>query len=350
MAFDPIQEDCLRLILGSMKREHVYPLENGPYVNSRIKLFHENPDALIANDADRAFHLIARATEQLDYQLPFVLDDAEADTMTEAVEALLEEASSLDPDNWDARRMLAAVRLPSVDEYYRYLDEHADEVFSSYAAAVEGASDAYAREYASDLARRPYLRWMAALASKALIAGHYTRALEAAERSLSIAPDDPADIRLTAMYAAAKLERGADEIDRLDAPATFMFPGRPGMRAWGILARIALAYKGLDMQAADRAVDELFEAYAGTAYVLYNQTEFPDGTFARVNVQPGSDDELALAVSEATPLLQEGAGAPDSASLAAWLAEHPRVRLEMERANGARRRIAPRKRGPEDEN
>ncbi len=350
MAFDPVQEDCLRLILSAMKRERVYPLENGPYVNSRIKMFEQDPDSLIENDADRAFHLVVRATELLDYQLPFVLSDAKADEMLAQAEALLAEAASLDPGNWDAQRMLAALHMPGADDYYRYLDEHADEVLASYTEAVESASDAYSREYASDLARRPYLRWLASLASKALIAGHYGRSLDAAMKSLSLAPDDPADVRLTALYALAKLERGADEIDRLCAASPIALYPRPRMVAWELIARLSIAYKELDAAAADRCVDDIFSAYPGAARVLYQQTEFPDGIFSRVNTLSGSDDELALAISEATPLLQEGAGAPDAASFAVWLAEHPRVQLDMDGADRARRRTAPHRPRPEDDN
>lgn len=356
MAFDPIQEDCLRLVLSSMKREHVYPLENGPYVTSRIDAYRYDPDALIDTDADRAFHLVVRAAEIIDYTLPFVADDAEADAMLAQGEALLEEAVSLDPQCWDAERMLAAVRLPSVDDYCTYLNENVGRVLEAYEKTVASADNAYDREFASDLARRPYLRWLAASASKALIAGRYHDALKTAMRSLDIAPDDPADVRLTAALACAKLERDASEIDRLDVSGMERQPSRRGARrtprtnAWIALARIATAYKELDWDTASRGVEELFSAYSGAAHVLDQQTEFPDGTFARVNVVPGSDDELALAVSEATPLLQEGVGAPDDASLAVWLAEHPCVRMEMDRLDRAQARALHRHRRPEDDN
>ncbi|MFR7797743.1 MAG: hypothetical protein ACLU37_06215 [Collinsella sp.] len=51
------------------------------------------------------------------------------------------------------------------------------------------------------------------------------------------------------------------------------------------------------------------------AEALYFQTEFPDGVYARVNVASGSTDELVLALSEATPVLQEGLGAPTTPAL-----------------------------------
>ena len=59
-----------------------------------------------------------------------------------------------------------------------------------------------------------------------------------------------------------------------------------------------------------------------------------------MNVVPGSEDELILALSEATPLLQEGIGAPDNAGLAVWVATHDLVQGALERSDrraGARR-------------
>ena len=70
-------------------------------------------------------------------------------------------------------------------------------------------------------------------------------------------------------------------------------------------------------------------SYPHPAQALYFQAEFPDGVFSRVHVQPGSDDELILALSEATPLLQEGMGTPDAASFAIWVAEHELVQAAL---------------------
>ena len=44
----------------------------------------------------------------------------------------------------------------------------------------------------------------------------------------------------------------------------------------------------------------------------------------------GSTDELVLALSEATPVLQEGLGAPDNASFAAWVATNDIVRSQID--------------------
>ena len=51
-------------------------------------------DTLPQTDADRAFHLVVRATELLDYRLPFV-GDAQAETLSAQARSLLDEAVSL---------------------------------------------------------------------------------------------------------------------------------------------------------------------------------------------------------------------------------------------------------------
>ena len=75
--------------------------------------------------------------------------------------------------------------------------------------------------------------------------------------------------------------------------------------------------------------------------------DLPDGVektlLFRLAVAEGSIDELVLALSEATPLLQEGLGAPDNASFAAWVATNDLVRGEIdERTLRAAERNMPR--------
>ena len=74
----------------------------------------------------------------------------------------------------------------------------------------------------------------------------------------------------------------------------------------------------------------LLRTYPHTSQALFYQAEFPDGLYARVNVMPGSQDELILAISEATPLLQEGLGAPENAGFAVWLANHELVQSALD--------------------
>ena len=340
MAFDPIQEDCLRLILEAMRRERVYPLNNAIFIERGMEQFREDPAKLIACDRDRSFHLMAKATEILDYRIPFLTDEAEIDRQEERAEHYLHEAIELDASNWDAKRMLAALDAESNDEYVSYLLDNRAAVERDLAATVEATNDAYTREYASDLARRPLERWLAALASRAVISGQYRLALTVAEESLAFAPTDPADIRHAGMLALAKLEGNHQDIKQYRSRHAIAYGIAGPLRrrhhaaekspdAWTLLTEISAAYRAFDYTSAERYLHQLMRVYPGAAEPLYYQAEFPDGIFARVNVVPGSQDELILAISEATPLLQEGIGTPDNACFASWIANHEMVRRAL---------------------
>ena len=346
MAFDPIQEDCLRLTLETLRREHVYPLENEAVVQRCMDAYHSDPAQLIVHDRDRSFHLVAAATEAVDYRAPFIADDAEAERVTVQAEHQLQEACELDPLNWDAKRMLAALSAASNDEYVAYLIEHRPEVERDLARMRAEATDPYDREFALDLGQRPYLRWLGTLASHALIAGKYRLALSCAEDCLKAAPDDPGEVRHTAELALAKLEATREDLAQFRRThAAAYLPPIPFRRrqakpertpdAWSIIAELACAYHDLDFAGATRSLRTLMKTYPRSAQPLYYQAEFPEGVFARVHVLPGSEDELILALSEATPLLQEGLGAPDNASLATWIATHPLVQEELSSLDAA---------------
>ena len=180
------------------------------------------------------------------------------------------------------------------------------------------------------------------LASRLFIAGQYRMALMCAEEGLRAYPLDMAGIRHTGMLALAKLEVAPDELKRYRArhAAAYQLAGKSASRrtqpgghapdAWSLIAQMSLAYRSFDMAGATTALRTLMRVYPRSAQSLYFQAEFPDGVFSRVNVQPGSEDELVLALSEATPLLQEGMGTPDSASFALWIAEHDLVQRSLD--------------------
>ena len=169
MAFDPIQEDCHRLVLEALRRDNI-PLTDGAAVERLMEQFTRNPAPLIVHDRDRAEHLIAKVVEAVDYRIPFIPDDAQAEQEEAAAENMLREAAALDPANWDAQRMLTALTAESNEEYVQYLVSKCDEVEHDLALKIASAQDPYEREAAGDLARRPYLRWLAALASRASLA------------------------------------------------------------------------------------------------------------------------------------------------------------------------------------
>ena len=62
MAFDPIQEDCHRLVLEALRRDNI-PLTDGAAVERLMEQFTRNPAPLIVHDRDRAGHLIAKVVE-----------------------------------------------------------------------------------------------------------------------------------------------------------------------------------------------------------------------------------------------------------------------------------------------
>ena len=345
MAFDPVQEDCMRLVLASMKRERVYPLENATFVARCMRAYEKDPASLIKTDADRSFHLVAKATEIADYRLPFLSDEDEMDRLSLQVESYLDEATGLDPKNWDAQRMLAAVKAPTNDAYVGYLLDNRALVRQDMEGLEEDASDPYAREYASDLGRRPYLRWLAALSSRAFIAGQYRLSLSVAEEALALDGSDPTDVRHTGMLALAKLESTQEELEGYRKRHASAYGkrtsalrrrrGRPGSDAWSLMAEMDVAYRAMDFEGATARLHALLTGYPHAAEALYYQAEFPDGLFGRVNVAPKSEDELILATSESTPLLQEGFGAPDYASFSNWIAESELVQRELDKQANA---------------
>lgn len=342
MSFDPIQEDCLRLILQDMRRKRVFPLENAAFIERDMDVYSQDPARLIKTDGDRSFHLTARAAEMVDYRIPFLTDEAEVDRMGDEAESLLREAVELDPANWDARRMLTALVAQSNDAYVSYLLDKRGEVEHDCALMIASSQDPYSREFAAGIGRNPYLRWLSAISSHALICGQYRLALRTAEESLSYAPDDPGDVRHTGMLALAKLEASREELAdyrrrhavsyALPSPRNRRpHPAEKDLDPWSLMAQMSVAYRELDYEGASRTLRLLLKTHPHAAHALFYQAEFPEGVFGRVNVMPGSEDELVLAISESTPLLQEGMGSPDAASFSTWIAQNDAVQDALDR-------------------
>lgn len=356
MAFDPLQEDCLRLVLNDMRAKRVFPLENPVFIQHAMEAFQSDPARFVRTDKDRSFHLTARAAQILDYRAPFVAEDTEADKLEAQAASLLAEAVELDSANWDAQRMLASLDAASTEDYLRYLIDNREAMEHDLALEIAGAQDPYGREYARDLAHRPRLRWLAALSSTALIAGKYGLSLSVAEESLVADGADPADVRHTAVLAMAKLERSLDELKRfcrahapLPAVAGPLRRRHPAKDEeadpWALLAELCLRYRSFDYEGARCVIRRILRAFPHAAEALSAQTEFPEGVYSRVCVQPGSEDELMLAISEATPLLQEGQGSPDAACLSWWISNDELVTAAL----GSRAKATP-GRGAEGEN
>ncbi|MDO4595635.1 MAG: hypothetical protein Q4B30_01495 [Coriobacteriaceae bacterium] len=338
MAFDPIQEDGMYLVLRHLIDGGKDP-SSFPDFDRAMHLYSIEPDLLIKDDSQRSFHLTARAAELLDYKIPFMVDADEASRAEEEVENLLREALALDPDNLDARRLNAIMQGASNDAYLNWLIDGTDEIEGMLRDSEPADEEDLCASLASDLIARPYVRWLNAIASQALICGQYRLALAYGLRSIKLDAEDPGDVYRTVILAMAKLEYPADEIaayaeanrvrpiiiDQSGAPQP-----APDIDPWKEIALLSAAYKRYDFEGAREPLSRLLDAYPHAAHILFFQTELPEGAFARVRVIPGTDDELMIAISEATPLLQEGLGAPESAAFAAWIANTDMVQRALE--------------------
>lgn len=323
MAFDAQWEDYQRLALRfAQSLDDADPLQASRAFAGFGRQYAQDRDSLPQTDADRAFHLVAEATNIIDYHLPFATDE-EAETIISRGHRLLEEAITLNPLCHDAIRMDAASRCPSFESYYDFLVEHEPEVRARCLEARDQARLDTSQERAEMLAQLalwPYLRWQAMIASKALICGRNRQAIRICLDLLDLDPTDAADARFTASLAYAKLEdeQGLDQFElrcrRLRRPHT-------PPDAWLLLARLSLAYRRRDLPRARQLISRLIELYPHALTTLAQQRELPDGVFARLAVPPFSEDELVLAVSEATVLTQEGRDSLGHGTLGTWLLE-----------------------------
>lgn len=343
MALDPHMEDYLRLSLhfaSAMTARN--PFEAARAATTFANQYQSARDSLEQTDADRAFWLVIKAVEIIDYQLPFS-DEGDALSLIDQAGAYLSEALELDSMCWDARRMSAAAKSASPNDYVHYLVEHADEVRKSCEEACDklrsanGAAplnkdykvgvnqsrvalDAEMLEVACHLAQRPYVRWLASMAAIQLVCGRYRLSIKAAQQALELDPDDNADVSFTLALAYAKLE-DAEALEKLSANR----PQEYG-EAWFSLARMALAFKQGNKQGAQDELEFLLSTYPNAALTLSLQNDIPDGVYSRILVEPGSEDELILAVSEATVLLQEGCDIHERGTIGSWLAEQPAIK------------------------
>lgn len=331
MALDPNLEDFQRLSL-----RYATTLDSSdPFGATRAaiefgRLFAQKRDALPQTDEDRAFHLVCRATQLIDYQLPFDTIQTAPQTISSA-RKLLGEALELDPDCHDARRMIAAAESTSPLAYHDALARDAAIVREQCEQLAQDAQTRLAdggpelAAAGAALAMRPYLRWMAAASATSLICGRYRLAISEGLEALGIEAGDPADVSFTLALAYAKLE---DE----QGLASLVQPSNPERGvAWFSLARIALLYKDERRDEAAAEVTRLLGLYPNAGTTLGRQDDLPDGVFSRIVVEPMSEDELILATSEATVLLQEGCDSHERGSLGYWLASLPAVAEAQER-------------------
>ncbi len=352
MAFDANREDYQRLGLRFVNElDCADPTAAARAFAGFGHTFSTDRDSLPQSDEDRAFHLVAVATGMIDYELPFV-DDEQAIELIPKAHAVLDEAVQLDPKCHDALRMRAAADIASFEGFVDYLRNGAEQVRID----CEQRRDAILRvmgtergELAAELAMRPYIRWVSMQATKAVICGRNREALALSTKAFSLGPNDPADARFTAAIAYAKLEDEAG-LDRLAARtrAFSLARAHDPEDPWMQIARMALAFKAHNIARAREQLKALCSSYPRAAVALAVQRELPDGVFARLSVKPFGEDEIILAVSEATVLMQEGFDRSGRGAFGAWLAREAEAlvpawdKVELE----ARRAMAPRPQSP----
>ena len=321
MAHSARREDYQRLGL-----QFVRSLDGDPSVSATRSFasfgqrFAQDRDSLPQTDADRAFHLVAEAAEVVDYELPFAVGE-KAKQLVARGKQLLDEALALDADCFDALRMRSSTEAATVSDRYEFLRAEEPRVLEVCRKRSEEAQfNAPERDaLGADLAMRPHRRWLASMAEEALICGRNRLAAEHAEALLREDPHDLSDVRYTLALAYAKLE---DEpaFEELAARYRQICPTRGADDAWMGICRIAFAHKRHNPTLARTHLSELLRAYPQGAVALIRQTDIPDGEFARLVVNPYSEDEMVVAVSEAIVLLQEGNDPTGKGVLGQWIA------------------------------
>ena len=324
MAFNPDREDYDRMVVRFMedlRDRNVDDLDIEQEVASFGRRYAQERDSLPQTDVERAFHLVATATSIIDYELPFADDDT-ADQLVKQASNLLDEALALDPNCFDARRMKAAATAPTFEAHYVLLKQAYDATCDACLAEAKAAVKEMGGEIGNLVARialRPAVRLLATLASKAVICGHNHEAIKWYKRALELDPLDEGDIRFTAAIAYAKLE-DEEGLEQLARDSRALGVGRPHDEddAWVLISRMAIAYKQRDLTAARTVLKHIIKVYPNAALTLIAMHELPDGVFARLYVEPFSEDELIMAVSECTVLFQEGVDREGHGSLGAW--------------------------------
>ncbi len=335
MAFDPAYEDFRRLALA----HHDPALDADPYEQTRKAMafsqqFSWGNDALAVSDTDRAFHLGSEAAVIIDEELPF-LPESEGAIAAADAQRLLEEALQLDEHCFDARRMLHAQTSPTMDDHIHFLTDRIADVErvcwerADRLSRNVSATDPLLFERVS-LELAPLLRWIQSAAELNLLGGRYRKAYDLARRAIEIDRADMADSRYTAVLALAKL---GDE-DELEAFVRWVAPELGDAArddAWIRFARMALAWQNDRLDEASSHIDWILATYPHAASALTLQSELPEPMFARLACDPYSNDEIVLAVSEATVLLQESADESGRGPFGTFVAEHPGVRAAYSR-------------------
>ena len=277
-------------------------------------------DTFPQTDRERAFHRVADAAELIDLKLP-VATEEQGQAIIDEAHRLLDEAIELDEHCYDAMRMNTFAEFSIYDDTLSFLEELAPEVKAwckEQAQAAENEVTPELAPLAREIEMGPYLRWVTTQSTLSLVCGRNKQCLHYAQIAFDEDPLDVSDVRFSAALAYAKLEdeAGLESLAKRQRTSPFM---RPADDPWMVIARMCIAFKQYDMQTARVILSQLISRYDQSIEILYRQTEFPDGVFARLHVGPYTPDELALAVSEATVLFQESMDFDDVGVISSWI-------------------------------
>jgi hypothetical protein len=263
---------------------------------------------------------VADAAELIDLKLPIATEEQGQAIIAEA-RRLLDEALDLDEHCYDAMRMITFAEFSIYDDTLSFLEEMAPEVKAwckEQSAIAEREVTPELAPLTREIEMGPYLRWVTTQSTLSLVCGRNKQCLHYAMEVLDEDPVDVSDARFSAALAYAKLEdeNGLESLVRRQRsnPIT-----RPPDDPWIVIARMCIAFKQYDIETARVILNQLISRYDQSIEILFRQTEFPDGVFARLHVGPYTPDELALAVSEATVLFQESMDFDDVGVISSWI-------------------------------
>ena len=239
-------------------------------------------DTFPQTDRERAFHRVADAAELIDLKLP-VATEEQGQAIIDEAHRLLDEAIELDEHCYDAMRYQNGMfPIPFI---------------GGSAAGLLDFQHTYI--YNEEYFGRPYIYGPP---QNAPYTDNHIRFAFLASAALA--------------YAKLEDEAGLESLAKRQRTSPFM---RPADDPWMVIARMCIAFKQYDMQTARVILSQLISRYDQSIEILYRQTEFPDGVFARLHVGPYTPDELALAVSEATVLFQESMDFDDVGVISSWI-------------------------------
>lgn len=257
---------------------------------------HQNPEAYIDSDAERAFALLAQAMRKFHESAhdDDLLDDdqymAARNKRFEALRGACQAALSVDADCLDAQLLLTLATVGRPDKLLDALYELEEKCPEEPAFAQLDWGNPW------DRAR---LRLRAAISRTCADCACWKMALETASSVLAVTESagDPLGARNTAALAYARLE---DE-EGLNALEARFAQGN----AWTSLARCLLLYKLERTPAARRSLRGFAQLNQGAAYAMmrpvFVEVYLPD----RPDYAPGSFEEAMAAVHEAEVIIAD---------------------------------------------